>query len=184
MQHRNMGDLKMAHPLHSSVAEFLPLGAIIHSFRVDGMNIVQNFNTAEEYRKYNVPYFGETIGRVANRIKNARIDNLNGRTYELAANNGPNCLHGGIIGWGKNLWNLHQVSEKLAGGSSKRIVQWKYHSKNDEEGFPGTVDASVTYVEGVEQGPNGEEISVLEMEYEAELIDGAEETVVAMTNHR
>jgi aldose 1-epimerase len=180
-----MGDDSMLDmPLKKSVADFLPLGAIIHSFRVDGINIVQHFNKAEHYRDYNVPYFGETIGRVANRIKNATIENLNGRAYQLAANNGPNCLHGGLSGWGKKLWKLHDVTERSIDCDLK--VQWKfgYQSKDGEEGFPGTVESTVTYTEGVESGPSGEEISVLEIEYEAELLSGADETVLAMTNHR
>src|ERR1700753_1303733 len=86
------------------VADFLALGAIIHEFKVGDLNIVQNFPTAELYEKYNEPYFGETIGRVANRISGAKINKLNGRSYELPANNGPNCLHGGLSGWGKKIW--------------------------------------------------------------------------------
>lgn len=76
--------------------QFLPLGAIIQSIDVNGINIVQGFPTQELYQKYNSPYFGETIGRVANRIKNGKIDSLNGKSYSLAVNNGPNSLHGGV----------------------------------------------------------------------------------------
>lgn len=166
----------------SIIADFLPVGAIVHSFRVDGINIVQNFGTPEEYRDFNVPYFGETIGRVANRIKDGKIQDLNGHAYDLAVNNGKNCLHGGLVGWGKKEWK--QCSSFYDDDAGKRVVRWKYQSVDGEEGFPGTVDATVTYAEGIEIGSNGEEISVLEMEYEAELVDGAEETVVAMTNHR
>ena len=50
----------------SSNFNFLPLGAIIQEFLVEGVNIVQNFHSVDAYEKYNDPYFGETIGRVAN----------------------------------------------------------------------------------------------------------------------
>jgi len=53
--------------------KFLPLGAIIQELNVNGTNIVQGFDTAEQYEKYNGPYFGETIGRVANRIGGAKV---------------------------------------------------------------------------------------------------------------
>ena len=49
------------------------------------------------------PYFGETIGRYANRIGGASFK-LNGTTYTLPVNNGPNTLHGGFVGWGNRIW--------------------------------------------------------------------------------
>ena len=85
---------------------FLPLGAIIQSFKVGGVNIVQGFPTQQDYVSHNSPFFGETIGRVANRISGARIASLNGgAAYPLPANNGPNTLHGGAVGWGKRVWD-------------------------------------------------------------------------------
>jgi len=53
--------------------KFLSLGAIIQEFKVNGINIVQGFDTEEQYQKYNGPYFGETIGRVANRVGGAKV---------------------------------------------------------------------------------------------------------------
>src|SRR5688500_17316354 len=85
---------------------FLPLGAILQSFKVGGVDIVQGFRSQELYESHNAPYFGETIGRVANRIKDAKLTGINGgKSYSLAANNGPNNLHGGVVGWGKRVWN-------------------------------------------------------------------------------
>jgi aldose 1-epimerase len=83
---------------------FLPLGAILQSFVVKGYNIVQSFPKQADYVSYNQPYFGETIGRVANRVSAAKIDSLNGKAYQLDANNAPNSLHGGSKGWGKKVW--------------------------------------------------------------------------------
>ncbi|KAI0905293.1 galactose mutarotase-like domain-containing protein [Ustulina deusta] len=168
---------------------FLPLGAIIQSFTVGGVNIVQGFPTQELYASHNGPYFGETIGRVANRISNARLASVNGgNSYGLAANNGPNTLHGGVKGWGKRIWdgpkpigvrNIPGLEGGLQGGESEEFT---LRSEDGEEGFPGEVLVKVIYTTGkVDRG--GQEATVLGMEYEAELVGGAEETVINMTNH-
>ncbi|KAI1851329.1 hypothetical protein JX265_000437 [Neoarthrinium moseri] len=166
----------------------LPLGAIIQSLTVAGVNIVQGFPTQELYKSHNGPYFGETIGRVANRTKNAKIDSLNGgKSYTLAANNGPNNLHGGIVGWGKRVWegpkrvgirNIPGV-DGLQGGES---VEFTLKSEDGDEGFPGEVLVKVVYTSGT-QNVDGNTVTVLGMEYEAELTGGADETVINMTNH-
>ncbi|KAK3306013.1 galactose mutarotase-like domain-containing protein [Chaetomium strumarium] len=167
---------------------FLPLGAIIQELRVGGVNIVQGFPEQSQYQRYNDPYFGETIGRVANRIKGARLENLNGgKVYPLAANNGPNNLHGGVVGWGKKIWNgptpvgVRQIPgiEGLEGGES---VKFTLTSEDGDEGFPGTVEVRVVYTVG-KQVQGGKEVIVLGMEYEAELVGGVDETVINMTNH-
>ncbi|KAL1873607.1 hypothetical protein VTK73DRAFT_849 [Phialemonium thermophilum] len=174
--------------MSDAAVSFLPLGAIIQSLKVGGVNIVQGFPSQSLYESYNDPYFGETIGRVANRIKNARLDSLNGgRAYALAANNGPNNLHGGIVGWGKKIWDgptpigLRTIPgvEGLRGGES---VRFRLVSEDGDEGFPGKVEASVVYTTGT-QLQDGKEVIVLGIEYEAELLDGADETVINMTNH-
>lgn len=167
---------------------FLPLGAIIKEFNVGGRNIVAGFQTQEQYAKHNSPYFGETIGRIANRIKGARLDSLNGKSYTLAANNASNTLHGGNVGWGKRIWvgptpvGVRQIPgvENLVGGES---VQFKFTSEDGDEGFPGEVDVSVTYTTGTQQVEGGKEATVLGIEYEARLAGGADETVINMTNH-
>ncbi|KAH6615941.1 galactose mutarotase-like domain-containing protein [Chaetomium sp. MPI-SDFR-AT-0129] len=167
---------------------FLPLGAIIQELRVAGINIVQGFPEQSHYESHNDPFFGETIGRVANRIKNAQLDSLNGgQKYTLAANNGPNNLHGGVVGWGKKIWKgptpvgVRQIpgAELQDGGES---VKFSLVSPDGDEGFPGTVEASVVYTVG-KQVQNGKEVTVLGIEYEAELVGGADETVINMTNH-
>ncbi|KAI1350005.1 galactose mutarotase-like domain-containing protein [Xylaria sp. FL0043] len=168
---------------------FLPLGAIIQSFTVGGVNIVQGFPTQELYVSHNGPYFGETIGRVANRISNAKLASLNGgKSYSLTANNGPNTLHGGVKGWGKRIWDgpkpvglrsIPGLEGDLQGGES---VEFTLRSEDGDEGFPGEVLAKVIYTTGkISNG--GKEATVLGMEYEAELVSGAEETVINMTNH-
>ncbi|TEY69584.1 hypothetical protein BOTCAL_0112g00230 [Botryotinia calthae] len=174
--------------------EFLPLGAIIQSFLVPtkdkSVNIVQSFPTEELYQKHNQPFFGETIGRVANRISNAKINSLNGKSYTLAQNNGVNALHGGVKGWGKRVWEgpklvgLKEIPGvgELEGGES---VQFTLRDEDGEEGYPGTLDVSVVYTTGKQQ-VDGKEVRVLGLEYEVKLVDdgkGVEETVVNVTNH-
>lgn len=160
---------------------FLPLGAIIQEFQINGKNIVQNFPSADLYKQYNSPYFGETIGRIANRISGAKINNLNGKSYQLAANNGPNSLHGGNTGWGKR--EFEGPARVTRHGTD--CILFKYTSPDGEEGYPGTVSVSVWYTPGKEQ-EEGIEKTILQIEYEAELVgdNDVEETVVGMTNHR
>ncbi|KAL5121078.1 hypothetical protein ACEQ8H_000929 [Pleosporales sp. CAS-2024a] len=163
----------------SKAFTFLPLGAIIQTFTVNGKNIVQGFPTAELYKKYNTPYFGETIGRVANRISNAKINDLNGKSYPLAVNNAVNSLHGGINGWGKREFEGPSTVDR----NGKEATFFHYVSKDGEEGYPGTVELRVWYVQEKEV-VDGAQHEVLYIEYEAELIgDEVNETAISVTNH-
>ena len=156
---------------------FLATGAILQEFKVQGHNIVQSFPTAAHYK--DAPYFGETIGRMSNRIKNASIDSLNGKSYKLSANNGPNSLHGGNVGFGKRTFDGPTPEQR----NGKEAVKFTYISPDGEEGFPGTVELRVWYTAWEENGKGG--LVFLEAEYEVEMIgDECEETVVGITNHR
>ncbi|KAB2102617.1 hypothetical protein AG0111_0g9349 [Alternaria gaisen] len=158
---------------------FLPLGAIIQKFVVNGKNIVQGFPSAELYKQYNAPYFGETIGRIANRVSKAKINDLNGKSYQLPVNNGPNSLHGGNLGWGKREFEGPSTVDR----DGKQATFFKYISKDGEEGYPGTVEVRVWYVQAREE-VDGAQQEVLYIEYEAELVgDDVEETAINMTNH-
>lgn len=83
----------------------------------------------------NAPYFAATVGRVANRIANARFT-LDGREYVLAANNGSHHLHGGLVGFDRKLWQSELVDD--------RHVRFSYVSFDGEEGYPGNLDVTVT----------------------------------------
>jgi aldose 1-epimerase len=85
------------------------------------------------------PYFGAIVGRYANRIARGRFT-LDGNTYTLAVNNGPNSLHGGLRGFDKVLWKAQAFQNQQGQG-----VTLDYTSRDGEEGYPGTLHARVTY---------------------------------------
>lgn len=163
-----------------SSVKFLPQGAIIQEIIVEGHNIVLGFPTANAYTYLNAPFFGETIGRYANRVQNGLIKSLNGRDYQLAQNNDVNSLHGGSIGWGKKTFSGPHLSSR----NGKETAQYTYVSRDGEEGYPGTVELRVWYSTS-EPVVNGKKQLVLDIEYEAELVGKeCEETAINITNHR
>lgn len=83
--------------------------------------------------------FGSICGRYANRIGKARFA-LDGRVHTLAANNGPNCNHGGKVGFDSRRWSAEAGT--LRGAAYLRLT---YVSPDGEEGFPGEVIATATY---------------------------------------
>ena len=116
-------------------------GGIITSLRVpdrDGRtgDIVLGFDSLDGYLKDD-PFFGAIIGRYGNRIAKAAFT-LDGKTYKLAANNGPNHLHGGVKGFDKVLWAAQPVPGRNA-------VTFSRTSPDGEEGYPGTLRVQVTY---------------------------------------
>ncbi|EEP82087.1 conserved hypothetical protein [Uncinocarpus reesii 1704] len=169
-------------PLEEKAAfRFLSLGAIVQEFRVAGHNIVLGFPTEQLYRKYNAPYFGATIGRTTNRLKDATIGNVNGRSYKVTTARGPHSLHGGRDGWNAKLFDGPNTVKK----HDREGFEFKYLSRHGDEGYPGTVELRVWYsaTEEVEEGKP--EKTVLEVDYEVEFVgDECEETVVGVTNHR
>lgn len=104
-------------------------------------NVVLGFDNLRDYES-NLPYFGATIGRYANRIAGAEF-NLTGTTYKLAQNDGKfnNTLHGGWKGFDKRIWSGKQ--SKTDEGDS---VAFSYVSPDMEEGFPGTLNVCVSYI--------------------------------------
>lgn len=116
-------------------------GARITSIKVpdrDGnyADVVLGYNEIESYKTaVKKPYFGCTLGRSAGRIANGRFT-LASTEYVLACNNGPNHNHGGVVGFDKVEWS----AESLKNG-----VKFSYRSPDGEEGYPGNLDASVTY---------------------------------------
>ena len=101
-------------------------------------DIVLGYDSLSGYL-LNSPYFGAIVGRYGNRIARGRFM-LDGTSYRLAVNNGPNNLHGGIRGFDKVVWNAEPFRTDGTEG-----VALEYTSADMEEGFPGTLRARVTY---------------------------------------
>lgn len=101
-------------------------------------DVVLGFDTLDDYIARS-PHFGAITGRVANRIARAEFT-LDGKEYRLAANNGPNTLHGGKKGFDKVVWKAQDVS-----GPAGPAVKLTYLSRDGEEGFPGNLNVAVTY---------------------------------------
>jgi aldose 1-epimerase len=118
-------------------------GGIIVSIRVPDRqgrldDVVLGHESAAGYAK-NDPYFGAIIGRYGNRIAQGRFS-LDGNTYQLATNDGPNHLHGGIKGFDKVIWQGEPFESDGSGG-----VVFTYTSADGEEGYPGMLKVRVTY---------------------------------------
>lgn len=129
--------LRNAHGMSADITNY---GAkIVTLFAPDKENrfadVVLGFNTLDEWIEKET-YFNAVIGRFANRIKDGKFV-LDGRSYELAVNNGTNHLHGGNVGFNQKVWDVEEVT-----ASSLRL---HYFSCDGEENYPGNLDVYVTY---------------------------------------
>jgi aldose 1-epimerase len=136
-------DLYVLTNASGSQAKVITYGALLTELHVpdkDGKlgDVVLGFDDIKGYLTEH-PYFGGTIGRVANRIAKAKFT-LDGKEYTLAANNGPHSLHGGKKGFDKVVWKAEPLAVK-----DGAAVKFTYVSPDGEEGYPGTLTASVTY---------------------------------------
>ncbi len=150
---------------HGLQAEVLDYGVTIRSVIVPDKNgnpvdVVLGYDTLEEYASDDC-YLGATIGRFANRIKGAGFQ-LNGKTYDLYANNGANHLHGGKRGFNRFVWSGQQVGD---------TVVFSRVSPDGEEGYPGNLTVRVTI---------GWDANSLTIKYDAET---DRDTIVNFTNH-
>jgi aldose 1-epimerase len=132
--------LTNAHGVEMRVTNY---GAIIVSLKVPDKagalgDVVLGFNRLEDYVK-DSPYFGAIVGRYGNRIGGAKFT-LDGKTYKLTANDGVNTLHGGLKGFDKLVWTATPV-DRPEGAA----LQLSLTSKDGDEGYPGTLQLTVTY---------------------------------------
>jgi aldose 1-epimerase len=127
-------------------------------------SIIIGFDSLQPYLQQ-PPYFGALVGRYANRIGNAKFT-LVGKTYQLAANNGKNTLHGGLKGFDKVVWDATIPSDSIPS------LVLHYLSKDGEEEFPGNLDVTVKYTLTEDNG--------LRIEYNATT---DKPTPVNLTNH-
>jgi len=124
-------------------ARIMTYGGIVVSLKMpdkDGQfnDVVLGYDNLDSYVK-NSPYFGALIGRYGNRIGGAKFT-LDGTTYTLATNDGPNMLHGGLKGFDKRVW-----SATPGGSADGPQLILHYLSKDGEEGFPGNLDVTATF---------------------------------------
>lgn len=110
-------------------------GARVLSFEYQGIDCLYGPKTIEQLPE-DTCYCGSICGRVANRIAGGSFE-LDGKTYELAVNNGPNHLHGGLKGFSDILWSVDEVSDS-------RLVL-SLVSPDGQENYPGTVTVRATY---------------------------------------
>ncbi len=129
-----------------------------------GFDNFETYVIAEYLGAY--PYFGCICGRICNRIADGKFE-LEGKNYSLAVNNGPNHLHGGLVGYDKRLW-----SSELIETNDKVGIKLSYLSPDMEEGYPGNLKVSCTYTLN-----NNNELTI---EYGAET---DQTTIVNLTNH-
>ena len=125
-------------------AKIMTLGATLTELDVPDRNgksgdVVLGFDKLAPYVK-GCPYFGATVGRVANRIAKGTFK-VNGKTYKTPVNNGPNSLHGGLKGFDKRVWKATPMT-----GAEGPSVAFTYTSKDGEEGYPGTLNVKVVYM--------------------------------------
>lgn len=124
-------------------AQIINYGGIVVSLKVPDRtgrfaDVVLGYDKLEDYVKEN-PYFGCLVGRYGNRIGKGKFS-LNGQVYNLATNNGPNHLHGGIKGFDKVLWKATAKE-----GKTGPTLTLKYVSKDGEEGYPGNLSVTAVY---------------------------------------
>ena len=137
--------------VHGLVAQFTNYGARWVSMFVPDRNghpgdIVLGFDKLSQYRTAAEQYYGAIVGRVCGRIAGAQFT-LDGRTYPLAANDAygitcPNHLHGGIRGFHVQMWRCRTFRDR----SGQEGVEFTLESPDGEEGYPGRLEVSVTYL--------------------------------------
>ncbi len=147
-------------------------GGTITAVRVPDRNkkmgdVVLGFDNVEGYASpQNTSYFGALIGRYGNRIAHGRFT-LDGHTYQIPTNDGPNALHGGAVGFNRRVWQAKDVS--TAGAPA---LELHYLSSDGEQGFPGNLNVTVRYSLDDRNG--------LRIDYSATT---DKDTVLNLTNH-
>jgi len=155
---------------NNGVVKITNYGATITSWLAPDKNgqladVVLGYDTLADYLAQS-NYFGAIVGRFGNRIAGGKFK-LDGKTYQLATNNGPNHLHGGTKGFDKVVWQATEIRTDSTVG-----LQLNYQSKDGEEGYPGSAAVQVTYTFGNDHS--------LQMDYRATT---DQPTVINLTNH-
>jgi aldose 1-epimerase len=151
-------------------ARITDYGGIVVSLKVPDRyghfgDVVLGYDNLPQYLT-NTTYFGALIGRYGNRIARGKFT-LDGKQYNLATNNFPNALHGGIKGFDKVLWEPTILTSKEG-----PALQLHYLSKNGDQGYPGNLDVTATYSLTPDNG--------LKLEYVATT---DQDTIINLTQH-
>ena len=125
-------------------ARIMTYGGVVQSLSVPDKHgnfadVVLGYDNLDGYLDKKTPYFGALIGRYGNRIGGAQFT-LEGQTYTLATNNGPNSLHGGLKGFDKVVWTARPLPT-----SQGPALILTYVSKDGEEGYPGNLEVTAIY---------------------------------------
>jgi aldose 1-epimerase len=155
---------------HGMRVRLISYGASIQSVMVPdrqghAVDVTLGYPTLQAYLDQ-PQYFGSTVGRVANRIAGGKFT-LDGKSYQVPVNNGPNSLHGGTNGFDKVVWTVAEVHDGPAAS-----VTFRYVSPDGEMGYPGTLTVTATY--GLS------EANELSVEYRATT---DRTTIVNLSNH-
>ena len=176
--------------------KILSYGAITQSITVPSRHgvkadVVLGFKTLQDYVNFDSPpvtsgggpYFGETVGRYANRIAKGTF-HLNGKTYTLQINNGVNSLHGGLVGFGNKVWAAKAVVSSGSAGVRLTLVSPNGDGSGAAgspgctaacTGYPAQLTTVVTYTLN-----NKDQLGI---HYNARNDDKKLSTVLNLTNH-
>ncbi len=127
-----------------NTVQMIDYGAIVVSINVPDRsgkktNVTAGFSSLDGYLARH-PYFGSTVGRFSNRIAKGSFS-IDGTAYKLAVNNGPNHLHGGIVGFDKLMWKAVEVKSDSNVG-----LRFSLTSPDGQEGYPGKLSVTAEYV--------------------------------------
>lgn len=134
-------DLFILKNINGLVSEITNYGARVVSLWIPDAkgnfeDIVLGFDNINDYFNSNQKYFGATIGRYGNRVKDGKFI-INDKEYYLEKNNGPNHLHGGNKGFNDIVWKANQINEQT--------LELRYLSRHMEEGYPGNLNVKIVY---------------------------------------
>lgn len=151
-----------------AVAAITNYGARVVSLHVpdrDGnlVDVVLGYKDLAHFQDPGEGFYGAVVGRYGNRIAKGQFS-LNGETYQLEVNNGPNSLHGGHNGFFAKVWEVVRTTENS--------IELRYVSPDGDAGYPGTLETTVTYTLTDDNG--------LEIQYQATT---DKTTIVNLTNH-
>jgi len=126
-----------------NIVQMIDYGAIVVSINVPDRsgkrtNVTAGFSSIDGYLKRH-PYFGATVGRFCNRVAKGNFA-IDGNSYSLAINNGPNHLHGGLVGFDKLMWKAAEVKSDAGVG-----LKFTLASPDGQEGYPGNLTVAAEY---------------------------------------